>query len=143
MSLTGACVPCLASCGSCVGGNPGNCSSCARGYYLHDATTCFSCPLNCDNCTNISCTVCSQGYYLTPQGNCASNCQYPCATCSVSDANICNSCLLGFTLNSEGICVPQTNCSAASPCQTCPFGWTLSNNTCLKCSQQNCTRCSL
>lgn len=139
---SGICLPCISSCRVCSGVAQGTCFECGLGFYLNSQSTCSVCSSNCTSCSSSSvCLTCATGYYLTRSSTCVAQCQSNCASCSSNSPTFCQSCLVGYSLNSaSGNCVAVTNCSTSNPCIACPSQYTLFNNTCIKCAS-GCNRC--
>ena len=133
------CAPCMTSCRTCAEGKPSTCLSCGNGFYLMNGT-CKPCVTNCASCTEAGCLTCSPGFFMTSQQTCALNCILPCATCSPTNPEKCESCIAGYTFdNVNKACIEVTSCSGS--CVVCPMGYSLLNGNCLACSKANCQSC--
>lgn len=134
------CAPCMTSCRTCAEGKPSTCLSCGNGFYLLNVT-CVPCSANCGECTAAGCLTCSPGFFMTSQQTCALNCILPCATCSVTDAEKCESCIAGYSFDDvTQTCVEVRTC--AEGCIVCPMGYSLSEGLCLPCTKENCQSCN-
>jgi len=141
----------LSTCTKCSAGfylQDGICIPCEAGYYSADgvnktacgagknsnsgATTCYSCPSNCNTCSSASvCTECKSGYTLSG-GSCATSCSVAnCATCASGSTTVCKTCKSGYHAVDFGngslkLCVKDvvgcTGLSVTSSCTQCDSG---------------------
>ena len=133
------CAPCMTSCRTCAEGKPSTCLSCGNGFYLLNVT-CKPCAANCAECTAAGCLTCSPGFFMTSEQTCALNCILPCATCSPTAPEKCESCIAGYTFdNVNKVCVEVTTCPGG--CIVCPMGYSLKDGQCLACTKENCQAC--
>ena len=83
---------------------------------------------------------------------CVRECRKPCIECKfVENKENCTKCLGGYTISSDGECIPDVSCNYDMNCEVCPYEtvWIDSfcayckprNNSCLKCSSEDFTRC--
>lgn len=145
LSVTGACLPCVANCRVCTGQYQSVCVLCGPGFYVGTNYTCFQCPSNCLTCTPIGCLTCTPGYNLQVQNSstiCAPVCNYPCAACVNFAPNSCTACIMGFTLNTNNQCV-LSSCvtSTSNACENCPMGSYYNQGSCSACGA-SCARCN-
>lgn len=129
----------MTSCRTCAEGRPSTCLSCGTGFYLLNVT-CKPCAANCAECTAAGCLTCSPGFFMTSEQTCALNCILPCATCSPTAPDQCESCIAGYTFdNVNKECVEVITCPGG--CIVCPMGYSLKDGQCLACTKQNCQAC--
>ncbi len=152
LSVGGFCLPCVANCRVCSGQQQQICISCGSGFYLNPvnqtATTCVPCPAGCASCTATNCLTCFSQFVLTNNNTnnmvCTQTCPYPCASCLPTINTLCQSCLLGFYLNTKNnSCLLNPNATLpGSTAVYCGFGtyYNAGNSTCLPCGP-NCLRC--
>lgn len=123
-------------------------AECGIGYFDYtydDITECSNCPQYCASCPNqYSCNKCIPGYVLHEgkciQGKCPSQyvdvdgvckkCGPNCKSCSALDQNHCDECLSLSYLNHK------------NECGECGDGYVPSDGKCVKCSDDNCIKCS-
>ena len=113
----GVCTKCDDSnCKECSNGD--TCETCYEGYHVADGK-CKDCDLfdfiACSKCVNVEeCLECSAGYRLY-EGKCLlCDMMVGCAKCNAAD---CLSCLPGYYMNSDGVCV---SCDKITPyCDRC------------------------
>ncbi|KAL4456253.1 hypothetical protein ABPG74_014214 [Tetrahymena malaccensis] len=151
---TGLCSLCDPSCLTCQGSSPNVCLSCPKGSYMTQLyydisgialpSSCSPCPSVCQICSSATtCILCQTNYFLY-QNTCLSTCPYGfygsyvtgmctpcsnnCTTCSGFNSLgnfICNSCTVGYYLDSNSLC---SQCSTG--CVLCK-----SQNACIQCQQ--------
>lgn len=96
------CSACDASCKSCQGDGPKQCTSCQYGFFLTPLKACMQCDVGCANCveTSSKCDACSSRYVL--QGTTCVPCSQNCFSCT-SSTN-CDYCIMDYYLK-DGKCV--------------------------------------
>ena len=139
VQLTGTlnCTACINSCPICNAVNPNICLDCGPSRYSDGQGSCLACSNRCKTCISaINCSICQLGYSLI-NATCYSNMGYPCAI--MGSISQCNECFQGFILNGS-TCVfdPSSNGTQTK----CPYGYYLSNSSCLICSLTNCRACN-
>jgi peptidoglycan/xylan/chitin deacetylase (PgdA/CDA1 family) len=114
--------PCDASCASCSGTGPGQCTGCSAGSFLHGGS-CNACTV-CSG-TTFQATACT----ATSDAQCSA-CDASCATCSGPGSGDCTTCADGSYLDG-GHCVACSACAAGSyEAQPCSAG---NPATCVPC----------
>jgi hypothetical protein len=88
--IPNVCQPCDASCNTCTGGLPTNCSSCFSSLLLDSDMSCQA--------------QCSPGYLVSSPGVCGP-CGYNCMTCTVRGPFNCTSCFSDSYLRQDGACI--------------------------------------
>ncbi|KAL4493393.1 hypothetical protein ABPG73_007200 [Tetrahymena malaccensis] len=127
------CKQCQILCKSCSNGT--TCDSCIDGYTLDSNKQCQSCHISCQTCDgllNINCITCANAYFIQTNKICVPNCdqnQYAdtinnssqkyCKQCQIlckscSNGITCDSCIDGYSLDSNKQCLP-----CDKTCQTC------------------------
>lgn len=152
-SDSNSCEKCTSNCNSCDGKSPAdNCNKCSSNYCLNLDKTCVS-NTNCIKGCSITtpCTSCAIGFGLSSNTKECINCNnQQCSSCIIptdESSPICENCINGFKLNTDGTCVPNDFCkdvSTDSPCTECLPGYGLveSDKTCQKCNDANCVSCN-
>lgn len=157
LTPNGTCRKCMSYCSECNPDNITECTSCAQGLELRSGR-CYSCPLNCLECTSTACVLCTGGYTLNTNSVCVLQCELPCVTCLDNNPTLCTacqtgsyrsgySCILNTTCNNDNTCtycgqglgfflVPLSG--AGGYCSACP---NISN--CLQCNENNAYYCSV
>ena len=139
------CIPCDASCASCSG-TATSCTSCIPGQiYDSGSSKCLSCSRNCLTCSSQStCTLCRKGFVVTATGGCR-GCSLSCSSCSASNITECNACAEGLQLVG-GQCIQcPSNCKLCNSgaCQTCNLGYTPNSaGVCVLNCQLPCASCA-
>lgn len=145
LSVTGACLPCVANCRVCSGQFQNICLECGPGFYLNNNYACTQCStLRCLTCTPAGCLTCAPGYNLQIQnGNtvCAAACAFPCAACSNTNAFSCTACVFGYTLSGTSCQLSSCVTSNSNACEYCPMGSYPNGGTCSACGV-GCGRCN-
>lgn len=134
------------SCAECQIANAAKCSSivaasqCTAGYYTSD-NYCYSCLLNCVDCTsNTDCRACASGYYLNSSVLTCNLCPSNCLTCDQYNSSRCLSCQDGYSLSAGYTCDSVSctianclHCLTSTVCKQCTSGyyWSAAQNACL------------
>ncbi|KAL4461652.1 hypothetical protein ABPG74_016276 [Tetrahymena malaccensis] len=127
------CKQCKLFCKTCS--NSTTCDSCIDGYVLDSNKQCQPCHKSCQTCDgllNINCITCANAYFIQTNKICVPNCdqnQYAdtinnssqkyCKQCQIlckscSNGTTCDSCIDGYSLDSNKQCLP-----CDKTCQTC------------------------
>jgi hypothetical protein len=113
--------PCPSNCVQCA--SNGVCQECAVGYALSSSKTCEACKAShCATCTTSlsSCSTCQKGYTMIGS-TCLQSCLVPnCATCMPADNSKCTSCVSGYTVSQDGVCIQGRDDSATGLAATAP-----------------------
>jgi len=141
VQLTGTlnCTACYNSCPFCDSNDLNICLNCGPRRYNNGLGSCLNCSNGCQVCTSALCSVCQFGYTLIGS-ICASNLNYPCAI--MSSNSQCSQCFQYYALSGT-TCVIDLSCNSANSCLGCPYGYYLTNSSCLACpSLPNCLTCN-
>ena len=153
----GNCIPCTSPCKTCQDGQPAKCLSCYSNAFLN-GEACSTCTAssNCLTCSSSNlaqCTSCPYGYSLNSDNVCVLGCPDNCLSCT--SASVCNICIEGYSVNSNGTCLPcLSNCrqcsgTQQSVCLSCGKGFFLNTEGtcsvctefCSSCDPNGCTQC--
>lgn len=135
-------VNCVFPCSTCSNINPTKCLSCVAGYMLNQLNN------NCQavtSCLPNPCSVCPSGSSLYA-GVCKSCTIANCGACTQSTTT-CDSCSLGYYLNSTGtpsctLCPSQcATCLSSTGCLTCSIGYTIMQNAVASPNGYQCIQC--
>jgi hypothetical protein len=161
-----SCVACkVQGCATCDD-DATSCGTCVGNATVVNGTACVACPAGCEGCQDpSSCTYCGEGNLTwdAAQAKCVPCTAQGCELCADGSADKCQSCLLGYTLNSAtqqcepvackvagclsceddaSRCDPEIGCGAgkwydeaSNTCSPCSEG-------CADCSKFGCGRCS-
>lgn len=78
---------------------------------------------------------------MLSNGVCFPYCQLPCLSCTWSkNVQICQSCLRGYILSTNGTCITNLVCTTQSVCEYCPLGYFVYKGQCVACLR-NCDTC--
>lgn len=115
-------------------------TECQSSYYPSD-NYCYSCLLNCAECTSSSdCKTCMSGYYLNSSVLTCNFCPANCLSCDQYNSTRCTSCASGYALSSSYTCDTVVcsianclYCQSSTVCSQCSYKyfWSSAQGTCV------------